>query len=39
MAYSIVFRAKDRTLEEADVSFAMEKILKSLEDMGAELRK
>ncbi len=39
MAYSIVFRAKDRTLEEADVSFAMEKILKALEDMGAELRK
>lgn len=39
MAYSIVFRAKDKTLEEADVSSAMEKILKAFEDMGVELRK
>lgn len=39
MAYSIVFRAKDKTLEEADVSSAMEKILRALEGMGAELRK
>ncbi len=39
VAYSIVFRAKDRTLEEADVASAMEKILKGLEDLGIELRK
>ena len=39
VAYSIVFRAKDRTLEEADVSAAMERILKALEAMGIELRK
>lgn len=39
MAYSIVFRAKDKTLEEADVTAAMERILKALEAMGIELRK
>ena len=39
VAYSIVFRAKDKTLEEADITKAMEKILKALEDMGIELRK
>ena len=39
VAYSIVFRGKDRTLEEADVSAAMEKILTELEGMGIELRK
>ena len=39
LAYSIVFRAKDKTLEEPDVSKAMEKILKALEEMGIELRK
>lgn len=38
VAYSIVFRAKDRTLEEADVSSAMKKILKGLEELGIELR-
>lgn len=38
VAYSIVFRAKDKTLEEADVSAAMKKILKALEEMGIELR-
>ena len=38
VAYSIVFRAKDRTLEEADVSTAMKKILNGLEGMGIELR-
>ena len=38
IAYSIVFRAKDRTLEEADVSKAMKKILNGLESMGIELR-
>ncbi|MGN0406554.1 MAG: phenylalanine--tRNA ligase subunit beta [Bariatricus sp.] len=38
VAYSITFRAKDRTLEDADVSAAMKKILKALEEMGIELR-
>lgn len=38
VAYSIVFRAKDRTLEEADVSSAMKKILSGLEELGIELR-
>ena len=38
VAYSITFRAKDRTLEEADVSAAMTKILQALEEMGIELR-
>ncbi len=39
VAYSIVFRGKDRTLEDADVAAAMEKILTELEGMGIELRK
>ena len=34
VAYSIVFRAKDRTLEDADVTKAMKKILNALESMG-----
>ena len=38
IAYSIVFRAKDKTLEEADITSAMKKILKALEEMGIELR-
>ena len=38
MAYSISFRAKDRTLEESDVSGAMKKILNGLEGLGARLR-
>lgn len=38
IAYSITFRAKDRTLEEGDVSGAMKKILNGLEALGAELR-
>lgn len=38
IAYSIVFRAKDKTLEEADITTAMNKILKALEEMGIELR-
>ncbi len=38
MAYSISFRAKDRTLEESDVSGAMKKILNGLEQLGATLR-
>ena len=39
VAYSITFRAKDRTLEESDISKAMDKILAGLEAMGIELRK
>ncbi len=39
VAYSLTFRAKDKTLEEADYAPAMNKILKSLEEMGFELRK
>ncbi len=38
VAYSITFRAKDRTLEEKDVTTAMKKILNGLETMGIELR-
>ncbi len=38
VAYNITFRAKDRTLEEADISGAMKKILNGLEQMGIELR-
>lgn len=39
VAYSIVFRAKDKTLEEKEISEAMERILKALEGLGIELRK
>ena len=39
VAYSITFRAKDRTLEESDISKARDKILAGLEAMGIELRK
>jgi len=38
MAYSVTFRAKDRTLEESDVTGAMKKILNGLEQLGATLR-
>ncbi len=38
VAYSIVFRAKDRTLEESDITGAMKKILNGLESLGIELR-
>ena len=38
VAYSITFRAKDRTLEDADITAAMKKILNGLEGMGIELR-
>ena len=38
VAYSITFRAKDRTLEESDISAAMKKILNGLQSMGIELR-
>ncbi len=39
LAYSLTFRAKDKTLEEADYAPAMDKIIKALEGMGIELRK
>ena len=38
MAYSITFRAKDRTLEESDITAVMKKILNGLEGLGIELR-
>ncbi|MCM1252903.1 MAG: phenylalanine--tRNA ligase subunit beta [Clostridium sp.] len=38
VAYSITFRAKDKTLEDADVSGVMKKILNGLDSMGIELR-
>ncbi len=38
MAYNITFRAADRTLEEADITAAMTKILKGLAELGIELR-
>ena len=38
VAYSITFRAKDRTLEDGDVTGAMKKILNGLEALGIELR-
>ncbi|MDL2300798.1 phenylalanine--tRNA ligase subunit beta, partial [Lachnospiraceae bacterium OttesenSCG-928-D06] len=38
IAYSITFRAKDRTLEEADVSAVMKKVLNGLEQLGIKLR-
>lgn len=38
VAYSISFRAKDRTLEDTDVNSAMKKILNGLEALGIELR-
>ncbi len=38
MAYSITFRAKDKTLEESDIASAMKKILNGLESMGVVLR-
>lgn len=38
VAYSIVFRASDRTLEDSDVTASMKKILNGLEGLGAVLR-
>ena len=38
VAYSITFRAKDRTLEENDINSVMKKILNGLNGMGIELR-
>ena len=38
VAYTLSFRAKDRTLEDKDIQPVMDKILKDLADMGIELR-
>ncbi len=38
MAYSLVFRAPDRTLEETDITAAMKKIMNGLESLGISLR-
>ena len=38
VAYSITFRAKDRTLEENDITQVMKKLLNGLDRMGIELR-
>lgn len=38
VAYSITFRAKDHTLEEKEITGAMNKILNGLKSMGIELR-
>lgn len=39
LAYSLTFRSKERSLADADIAGAMERILKELEGMGVELRK
>ena len=38
VAYSITFRAKDKTLEDTEINSAMERILKALGELGIELR-
>ena len=38
MAYALVFRDHDKTLEENEISSAMKKILNGLEGLGIELR-
>ena len=38
MAYSVVFRDHEKTLEEAEITAAMKKILNGLTDLGIELR-
>ena len=38
VAYSLTFRAKDRTLEEAEVNKIVDKILEELKKLGIELR-
>ena len=38
MAYSVVFRAKYKTLEDSEINTAMKKILNGLSSMGIELR-
>ena len=38
IAYTLTFRAKDKTMEEAEITTVMKKILNGLESMGIELR-
>ena len=38
VAFSLVFRAKDRNLESAEIDRTVEKVLAALKDMGIELR-
>jgi phenylalanyl-tRNA synthetase beta chain len=38
MAYTVRFRAQDKTLEEADITTAMNRIMKGLAEIGVELR-
>lgn len=38
VAFSLIFRAKDRNLESAEVDKAVEKVLMALKEMGIELR-
>ena len=38
VAYSVVYRAKDRTLEDTEVQSSMDKILAGLKELGIELR-
>ena len=38
VAYSLKFRHKDKTLEDAEVSSVVEKIIEDLKKMGVELR-
>lgn len=38
VAYTITFRNKEKTMEEAEISAAMKKILNGLRDLGIELR-
>lgn len=38
MAYTVVFRSKDKTLTEEEISSAMKKILNGLQSLGIELR-
>lgn len=38
VAFSLIFRAKDRNLESAEVDKAVEKVLSALKEMGIELR-
>ena len=38
IAYTLTFRAKDKTLEDTEITAAMKKILNGLEQLGIELR-
>ncbi len=38
LAYTLTFRAKDRTLEESDITSVMKKIMNGLDRLGIELR-